>query len=356
MAKDVLEKELTVSGKLEENGIKAGTNSRFAVAIDRLGGNVADFVNLLFEPGNRKKRAISEAEIKVIEAAATAAARAVKEDPQTAVRVIAGMVGAAARKQESKDAVLQEALEDLRNDAPTEAQAANEEPLSEEFLSRFEHYAEDAITDELRKRWGRVLASEVRAPGTFSRKVLRVVDELDSDTAKAFEELCRHRIDDVVPRALSGRLSFGVSVSLTGADLIVDPTGGQRRLCRKQADGTGTEMWVFRFGDNAIAIDVSTKIEPEFDLDSIKPLMSLGDPAEPAPSIPTYVLTSTGRALASILPVTEQTALHEFARAAAKQIEPSWVRVYQLSGSEFVMTSQLDGTAAAPDSAATLTP
>jgi hypothetical protein len=56
-------------------------------------------------------------------------------------------------------------------------------------MNRFERFAEDASTDELRQRWGRVLSAEIRKPGTFSPKVLRIVDEIDQSTAAIFERV-----------------------------------------------------------------------------------------------------------------------------------------------------------------------
>jgi hypothetical protein len=47
-------------------------------------------------------------------------------------------------------------------------------PLTEEFLERFERYAQEASTKKLRQKWRRALSSEIREPGRFSLRVLRI--------------------------------------------------------------------------------------------------------------------------------------------------------------------------------------
>lgn len=325
VAKDVLSKEITVSGKLEENGISAGTNSRFLVSIDRLAGSAADWVNLLFEPGNSKRRALSDAEVKIIEAAATAAAGALKADPDKAMRVLTSTLSSGARKQAAKDAVLTEALEDLREDPPTKPQTKDETPLSEEFLSRLERYAEDATTEELQKRWGRVLASEVRVPGTFSRKVLRVVDELDAGIAQIFEGVCIHRIGNALPRALTGKLPYNTTAALVTADLLTEPSiTGQRRLSSAVADSGGTSLWVAYLGSFALGFSSDVDVLGVDDGEA-----AVTNTRDPGPSIPIYLLTAAGAALASILKNDEEANIHRLAQLAANQLAVGEVRVYR---------------------------
>lgn len=48
----------------------------------------------------------------------------------------------------------------------------------------------------------------MRKPGTFAGKVLRVIDEIDVTTAGLFERIARHRIGDILPKTLTGELSF----------------------------------------------------------------------------------------------------------------------------------------------------
>jgi Protein of unknown function (DUF2806) len=94
-----------------------------------------------------------------------------------------------------------EAIEHLRHDGISASDAeTGPSELSEEFMTRFETYAEGASTEDLRQRWGRILAREVKKPGTFSLKALRVIDELElqprsylSDSAAlASQTTCRH--------------------------------------------------------------------------------------------------------------------------------------------------------------------
>jgi hypothetical protein len=72
------------------------------------------------------------------------------------------------RRQVNTGAVFERAIEDLGHNPPSSQQAeAGADEITPEIADRLEHYASGASTDEVRERWGRVLAAEIRQPGTF---------------------------------------------------------------------------------------------------------------------------------------------------------------------------------------------
>src|SRR5690606_4389133 len=153
-------------------------------AFDRFGGSVFDAASAHIEAHTAKRRATTDGEVKLIKTISQYGVERLVAHPEEAERAFQRHLWKVRKEKENTDGVMQTALEDLRNNPPDEASAQNEEPLSEEFLDRMEDYSARASTDDLRQRWGRVLASEIRKPGTFSGKVLRVVDELDSEAAR----------------------------------------------------------------------------------------------------------------------------------------------------------------------------
>jgi hypothetical protein len=222
-----------------------------------------------------------------------------KKDPEFAQRVAETHFRKLFHQQDNKEAVLVEAIEDLRHDPLTDAEAEAGPPeLNPEFMDRFERYAEDASTEELRQKWGRVLSAEIRKPGTFSRKALRVVEELDAETAQLFEKLCESRLDNILPKCLVGELSFSQVASLVTADLMVDPGAtGQVRQSGEAKEGQD-ELWFIGFGEFGVAFKRTVIVG--------KPGASGGKPpvvpSRNGPAIPVFVLTDTGRAVAEILP------------------------------------------------------
>lgn len=294
MGEDHLDKETNFGIALTESGVEAKAKSRTVAAIDRFGGNILELANALLEGGISRRRAKMEGEAKIIAATAEHAVKLIGSDDAFAARALASQFGDAARKQLNKDAVLQTTIEDLQNNPPTQEQSASgPEALSEEFLSRFENYASGASTEQLRERWGRVLASEIRQPGNFSRAVLRVIDEIDPTTAALFEEVCENRIQHILPKTLTGEISFNKIKRLVEAGLVLEPGLGHTSDFSETKLGDGRPIWSMQLGATAIAFDRSKTAGNDYEEDIV---MNSG-----VLSIPIYILTSVGSAVSLIL-------------------------------------------------------
>lgn len=294
MSDDHLDKETNFAVALTESGIEAKAKSRTVAALDRLGGNILEWGNVLLEVGTSRRRAKMEGEAKIIAATAEHAVKLIGTDDAFAARAISSQFGEAARKQLNKDAVLEVALEDLQTNAPTQEQSnSGPESLSDEFITRFEEYASGATTEQLRERWGRVLATEIRRPGSFSRAVLRVIDEIDPITAALFEAVCENRIQDILPITLTGELKFDTVRKLVEAGLLTDPGLGHSSFFSESELRNGTPIWIMSFGDRAIAFDRTKSGGHDRNQTIVKSGDKLG--------IPIYILTEVGTAVSSIL-------------------------------------------------------
>ena len=289
MDTDHLDKETSVSAELTPTTLKASAKSRLVAAIDRLGGNVVEMLNAPMEARTSAKRAEAEAKRRVLQEITQLGLDRLKNDSKFAERAFETYLGRVFESQENKDAVLAEAIEDLRREPPTDQESlTGPEELSGAFQNRFERYAEEATTAELREKWGRVLAAEIRKPDTFSSKVLRVIDELDHDTAKLFERVCQYRIVNTIPKSLLDPLSFIDGARLTNADLLIEPGLGQVRKAVLTTDGTGAELWFWQFVSTAIA---ATKMPIVSAVDRVIQEM------DGVACIPAYVLTDVGCAV-----------------------------------------------------------
>lgn len=298
-----------------------------------------DIANAHLEAHTEKRRAITDGEVDLIKAAAQYGIEHLGADPAQAERAFQKHFRKVVREQDNSDGVLKEALEDLSTNPPDDASAANDSQLTEEFLGRLESYSAAASTDELRKRWGRVLAAEVRKPGTFSGKVLRVVDELDSVTALQFEEIAKHRIGRVLPKALVGKLAYNIRTNLVLAELLIEPgISGQVRYYMDAKDSVGLDLKMAGFpGVGAVAFSSSATVstgsgdEDALTFDDSKP------------GIPCYLLTEVGEALASILADQQFSALSHYAHKAAESEQLEWVRLFVHRGDSFQLVSQIPG-------------
>lgn len=91
------------------------------------------------------------------------------------------------------------AEEDLSDTSvPPEDQPVSEQPVDTDWLFRWRDAASEVSTEELQHLWGRVLAGEVRNPGTFSLRTLEFLRNISKDEADAINTLSRFALVDIV--------------------------------------------------------------------------------------------------------------------------------------------------------------
>jgi len=333
MSDDHLSNETGLTIAVTETGLVLKAESRAASAIDRLLGGLLDrFIPDIERPA-QVKRARAAREDLIDGAITEKMIEAIHSDPEIGQRALDQHLDRVGRKHNNKVAVVTLALEDLRENPPTADQSAAGPPeLDPDFANRFERYVEDATSEQLRERWGRVLAAEVRAPGTFSQKVLRAVDELDADTALLFERVASHRLQEVVPVGVIGDLSFNEKIQLVEAGLLVDPGLGQVRLPNElNHDGV---VWSFiQFGDIGIAIS------NEREVTGSNKFLTSHDEGKPV--VPIYLLTKAGTAIASILTYDEKTTFDALTMGVVSELAKAEVRTYtRTGGDQWTMTGK----------------
>lgn len=332
MAEDHLDTELSVSGQLTESGLKLGAKSRAVAAIDRLLGGIIDIANAPLENIAKRSRAKGEADVAAIRRAGEMRLELLDQDPATAQRIYDQHLKVIGRRHQNKVAVAQIAVEDLTRQPPSEEESASgADALDSGFMDRFERYADDATTDQLRERWGRILAAEIRKPGTFSAKVLRVIDELEPATATLFEDLCEHRLGDCVPKILCRKYKFDEEQLLTVSELIIDPSVGQLRLSVTKYV-SGSEITVVPIKNYAITFPKS-KIPPDGDESAARAITNYTN----GPAIPIYLLTPAGQAISSILQVNESRNACKLAESIAHELIGVQVQVFDRSSGKAVL-------------------
>jgi hypothetical protein len=239
-----------------------------------------------------RRRAKSEGEQKIIAAVAARAVEMIGRDDEFAARMLASQFGDMASKQLNKDAVVSAALEDLNSNPPSPAETSQgPEQLAPDFMDRFQTYAEGASTDDLRDRWGRVLAGEIRKPGTFSRKVLRAVDELEPETAALFERICHHGQGTRIFKCLLEKdLTFAEKVALVSAGLLVDP-------------GVAGHIAPFTRVNDTIVLAFNTVVVYQKHDEPFTFKENVLQDHNGVPAVPIYLLSDTAQALSTIINV-----------------------------------------------------
>jgi uncharacterized protein DUF2806 len=189
-SKDPLDNSVSVSASLEEGRLNVAAKSRFASAIDRLGGNIADLANPYLEGWSEQKRQKNVAAQALSEAELSAALKELESDPTHRQRALVRLLKDSGRKQENLDAVLVQTTEELKQlPPPTDNEVQDErEELDPDWMNVFEDHAVNASSEHLRILWARVLAGEIRKPASFSRTTLRFIAELDREIAELFQQ------------------------------------------------------------------------------------------------------------------------------------------------------------------------
>lgn len=303
------------------SGVNAKIKSRFLSAVDRFGGRRIDEGGLDSERRIASHKAMTEARVTLITAATRTLSKEIENDPEFARRALQ-VFSRAERQAENVEACLSLALEDLKNrELPPPENDAGPEVLDTAILDRWEHYAGGATSEQLRERWGRVLSAEVRVPGTFNSKCLRIVDELSSEDAKLFERLCERRLVAWVPTCTTSISDHDVD-RLVEAGLVIQSDMG-RTLPFVEGSAEGKKAWYLHAGEGlALALRGDAKLP-------MKGLVDLLLSDKGTPCLPVHVLTDGGVALSSILPHNPTSALSTLAKTIQAKSEADSVWIYK---------------------------
>lgn len=91
------------------------------------------------------------------------------------------------REQINRESVVNKATEELKNDPPKED---SKEEIDEDWLEMFSRIAETKSNKDVQLFLAKILAGEIRKPGTFGPKTIQTLSLLDQNTAKIFQSFC----------------------------------------------------------------------------------------------------------------------------------------------------------------------
>ncbi len=151
------------------------------------------------------------------------------------------------KKQGRRERIIELAAEDLMEAPPTK-----EEPVSDVFMDRFSQHAEGATSAEMQELFAKVLAGEIRSPGSFSLQSLHVLSIMDVRLARAIENIEPRRLGDFIilgpsvaagiPLGNLGRLvEVGILQPLGGLSRPYPVVGGKVVISSPDAHGEGYE-------------------------------------------------------------------------------------------------------------------
>ena len=108
-------------------------------------------------------------------------------------------------------------------------ETVSEQPVDEDWRTRFFNKAQDVSNEELQEVWAKILAKEVSKPGTISFRTLEVISNLSKKEAELFQVACSFATNNSYILKLNGKNSldeFGLTYDhlmiLRDAGLIRD--------------------------------------------------------------------------------------------------------------------------------------
>ena len=73
---------------------------------------------------------------------------------------------------------------------PRDSMETPPKPVSIEFMDMYTPIVENQSTEYMQELFARILSGEIQKPGSFSKRTLRVAEQLDQETARLFQRLC----------------------------------------------------------------------------------------------------------------------------------------------------------------------
>jgi hypothetical protein len=156
--------------------------------VDTLIRKVAKAVGGIFEPYQIKRIAKAEAEAAVIKAQAEIQITELQR------RAVHRFIGEEVQKQKN--------IEDITNQAiPLLSEESDAEKMNDDWVTNFFDKSRIVSDKEMQGLWARVLAGEANEPGTYSKRTVNYLGDLDKVDADLFTKLCGFgwQIGNVVP-------------------------------------------------------------------------------------------------------------------------------------------------------------
>ncbi len=80
--------------------------------------------------------------------------------------------------------------EEFHGSTDQSADSGEEKTISDDFLNSFEEEVRQKSSEEMQLLFGRILAGEIRKPGTYSIRTVKVLGQLDQNAAGLFRRAC----------------------------------------------------------------------------------------------------------------------------------------------------------------------
>lgn len=123
----------------------------------------------------------------VTKKSAEAAAQKFGGDEQLVERAVSHFGQKLFREQVNREKVTAQMIEELKNEPPVQDSASE---IDEDWLSMFSRVAEQKSGQDIQLFLAKILAGEIRKPGSYSAQTIHILSTLSQSTAQLFQSFC----------------------------------------------------------------------------------------------------------------------------------------------------------------------
>ena len=138
---------------------------------------ISNAVGVIWEPRQIRRVAKAKAD------AAMTLAKGDIEIDDLKRRALERFAGEETRRQLNMERIVEKTIPDVEPDAPTQN-------VEDDWITNFFEKCRSVSDDDMQTLWARILAGEANSPGSFSRKTVNLVADLDKASGELFRTLC----------------------------------------------------------------------------------------------------------------------------------------------------------------------
>ena len=166
-----------------------------AKALRQLSTAAVEWPAAYFEGKAVEIRAGTKARIQITENITDQMTKQIKVPPEYAQRAVKKYGEKILREQSNLDKICAIAVNLLKKEKSASSteqstKSGEEKTISDDWLNSFEAEARQKSTEDMQLRFGRILAGEIRKPESYSIRAVKILGELDQNTAALFKKLC----------------------------------------------------------------------------------------------------------------------------------------------------------------------
>lgn len=170
-------------------GIPAPLKKNFFKAFGQLCASAVDIPVAWLEGKASEIRATTDARVQIIKKEGEGFANEITVPKEYISKASFKYASKIIKEQINLDDITLNAAKELSNQAASEG-APSEKEIEDDWLNEFESHARLKSSDEMKLIFGKILSGEILNPGTFSIRTVRLISQIDSQTAKLFQILC----------------------------------------------------------------------------------------------------------------------------------------------------------------------